>query len=235
MAAPAEVATSVNWVTVVASSALVSAVVNIGWNAFSKAMDRRRENTKEKQRVDHVKLGIIHQLEAFVRRCRNHSNDIHDGLHDYYHNRDGRFQRVGQIAFVFDPAPRWEELPVSFVAPIKAMPSQFADCDMWIRGVSEYSGIDDAYEFEVERMAFYGLKALRTAATIKREINATYDGGAELEMAERDFMELIQKRRHGFTKVGGSMTRIPELEAMFEAETPGVRAQNNPSVALPDL
>lgn len=235
MATPAEAATSVNWVTVVASSALISAIVNVGWNALSKAMDRRRENVKEKQRVDHVKLEIVHQLEAFVRRCRNHSDDIHDGLHDYYSHHDDRFQRVGQIAFVFDPAPRWEELPVSFVAPIKVMPSQFADCDMWIRGMSEYSGIDDAYQFELERMAVYGLKALRTATTIKRDINATYNGGAELQMAERDFIELIQKRRQSFAKLSGSMTLIPELEAMFEAETPEVRAQNGPNVALPDL
>ncbi|MBP0590475.1 hypothetical protein J8I87_12255 [Paraburkholderia sp. LEh10] len=218
MATPAEAATSVNWVTVVASSALVSAIVNVGWNALSKAMDRRRENVKERQRVEHVKLEIVHQLEAFVRRCRNHSNDIHDGLNDYYHHHDDAFQRVGTIAFVFDPAPKWEELPVSFVAPIKVMPNQFADCDMWIRGMAEYSGIDDAYQFELERVAVYGLKALRTATAIKREINATYDGGAELEMAERAFMELIEKRGQSFANVGGSMTLIPELEAMFKAE-----------------
>ncbi len=198
-------------------------------------MDRRRENIKEKQRVDHVKLEIVHQLEAFVRRCRNHSNDIHDGLHDYYSHHDDRFQRVGKIAFMFDPVPRWGELSVCFVAPIKAMPSQFSDCNMWIRGMSEYSGLDDAYQFELERMAVYGLKALRTATTIKREINATYDGGAELEMAERDFTEFIQKRRQSFAKAAGSMTLIPELEAMFEAETPTPKTQGHPIVALPEL
>jgi hypothetical protein len=80
MPATVEPATSINWVTVVASSALVSAVVNVGWNAISKFLDRRHENAKDKQRIDHVKLEIMDQLESFANRCASLMYDIHEGL-----------------------------------------------------------------------------------------------------------------------------------------------------------
>jgi hypothetical protein len=214
----ATVAANVSWFTVVASSALTSAIVNVGWNALSKWLDRRRENKKEVQRVDHVKLEIVQQLEAFAKRCRIHSNNIHDGLHSYYEEHDDSFSRVGKIQFEFDPAPKWEELPVSFVAPIKWMPLQFRESDQYIMDAVDYIGIDDAYELELERVAFYGLKALNTAAKIRGEIKADYEGGAELDVARKDFEDLIEKRRQLYLSASSSVRLLPEFTAQFEAE-----------------
>jgi hypothetical protein len=50
------------------SSAVVSAAINVGWSAWNKRTDRRREAESELKRVNHVYLEIALQLEAFAHR-----------------------------------------------------------------------------------------------------------------------------------------------------------------------
>jgi hypothetical protein len=94
-------------VTVVASSALVSSVFNVGWNAFAKWLDRRHEHKKEKQRVDHVKLENMDQLESFANRCASVSYEIRDGLVEYYRPKESTFSNAQRgVQLDFDPEPQ---------------------------------------------------------------------------------------------------------------------------------
>lgn len=53
------------------------------------------------------------------------------------------------------------------------MPLQFHESDQYIMDAADYIGIDDAYELELERVAFYGLQALNTAAKIRGKSTLT--------------------------------------------------------------
>ncbi|MBU7439669.1 hypothetical protein [Paraburkholderia fungorum] len=219
-----EPAASINWVTVVASSALVSAVVNVGWNAFSKWLDRRRESEKEKQRVDHVKLEIMDQLESFANRCANFMNDINEGIDLFYARDDDPFGNVQrEVQFKFDPQPQWTELQVSFVAPLKALTREYSDTSDWIVRNGEWMDTVEQYESELERLAFYGLETLAIAEKIRGEIKAGARGTVQLEASRAQFKKLIQQRREAYEKAPLDVTFIPELEAQFAREMPDLK------------
>jgi len=227
MPVTAEATTSINWVTVVASSALVSAVVNVGWNALSKALDRRRENAKEKQRVDHVKLEIMDQLESFANRCASFMHDIHEGLDEHYQHEPNAFSKVQRgIQLKFDPEPQWVELPVRFVAPLKALTREYSDAAEWITRSGEWADTAEQYESELERLAFYGLEVFAIAEKIRKEINAGERGTAQLEASREEFKKLIQQRREAYEKTPLDVTFIPELEAQFEREMPDLKTHH---------
>ncbi|KIG11225.1 hypothetical protein BurMR1_1885 [Burkholderia sp. MR1] len=222
-----EPAASINWVTVVASSALVSAVVNVGWNAISKFLDRRRENAKDRQRIDHVKLEIMDQLESFANRCASLMYDIHEGLADYYRHESDSFSSVQRsVELKFDPEPRWVELPVRFVAPLRALMREYTDAAEWITRSGVWADTADQYESELERLAFYGLEVLTIAERIRTEIDAGERGTAQLEASRAEFYGLIQERRDAYKSSPLDVTFIPELEAQFEQEMPGHKSQH---------
>ncbi|MBN3754206.1 hypothetical protein G3N95_14740 [Paraburkholderia sp. Tr-20389] len=219
-------AANVSWFTVVASSALTSAAVNVGWNAFSKWLDRRREKAKEKQRVGHVKLEIMDQLESFANRCANYMYEIHEGFDEYYRHEPEAFSRVQHdIPLKFHPEPQWAELPVPFVAPLKALVREYSDTGAWIARTGLWADIPEQYEFELERLAFYGLEVLGVAGKIRKEIKAGERGTVQLEGSRKEFNKLIQQRREGYKKSACDITFIPELEALFEREMPDLKAQ----------
>ncbi|BCF95277.1 hypothetical protein [Paraburkholderia largidicola] len=216
-----EPAASINWVTVVASSALVSAVVNVGWNAISKLLDRRHENAKDKQRIDHVKLEIMDQLESFANRCASLVYDIHEGLAEYYRHEPNPFSDAQRsVELKFDPEPRWVELPIRFVAPLRALMREYTDAAEWITRSGVWADTADQYESELERLAFYGLEVLTIAEKIRTEIDAGERGTAQLEASRAEFNGLIEQRRDAYKKRPLDVTFIPELEAQFEREMP---------------
>lgn len=121
-----------SWVALVASSAVIGAVAGATINTLSnwllKLLDAWREWRKEAQRVAHVKLEIMDQLESFANRCANFMDDIHEGLDGYYQHNMNAFSNVQRdVPFRFEPEPQWAELPVSFVAPIKALTREYSE------------------------------------------------------------------------------------------------------------
>jgi hypothetical protein len=221
-----EAASSVSWWTVVASSALTSAGVNVGWNAFSKWLDRRRENAKEKQRVDHVKLEIMDQLESFANRCASFMSDIDEGLGRHYQHDQDAFSNVQRsLALKFDPEPQWTELPVKFVAPLKALVREYGDTGEWISRADLWADVAEQYEYELERLAYYGLEVLDIADTIRVDIKAGERGTVQLEASRLEFTRLIEKRFEAYQKRPCDTSFIPELEAQFENELPGLKAR----------
>ncbi|SDR55171.1 hypothetical protein SAMN05443245_7616 [Paraburkholderia fungorum] len=218
--ADATAVTSVDWITVVASSAVISAFVNVCWGAASKLLDRARENAKDKHRIDHVKLAVAQQLEAFAKSCHTYIEDVQEAIGRYHNHEEKAFDNI-QGAFVlrFDPEPKWEELSVGFVSTVKAMPREFDYSAEWIGRAGLWAGIDDQYEFESERAAYYGLKAMRVAASVRNEIGAVGDSRLQMAAAERSFRKLIETKRKGFRVSGDDIDVLPELRAMFIQES----------------
>ncbi|MFM0374819.1 hypothetical protein [Paraburkholderia aspalathi] len=218
--ADATTVTSVNWIPVVASSAVISAGVNVIWGGVSKWLDRARENAKDKHRIDHVKLAVAQQLEAFSKRCHTYIEDVQEAIGEYHNHEEKAFDSVqGAFVLQFDPEPKWEELSVGFVSAIKAMPREFDYSAEWISRAGVWAGIDEQYEFECERAAYYGLKAMRVAANVRREIGTVGDSRLQMAAAERSFLKLIETKRQGFKVRGDDINVLPELRAMFIEES----------------
>jgi len=204
---------AVNWLTVALSSAVISAVINILWNAFSKIIDKRREDAKEKKIVGHVYLDVVFSLESFAKQCNARLYDIDIGLNlRYEYHDDSHLNKLVPLTLQFQPEPRWSELPVDFVAQVKALPGRLESTHDWIvEQHDHWADIDDAYEFERERVAFYGAVACEIAEQIREKILA---GKGDTEHFRNHFQSLIEKRRARFDE-GSKEAFIPELRALF--------------------
>ncbi|HDR9765076.1 TPA: hypothetical protein QDC27_001189 [Burkholderia cepacia ATCC 25416] len=218
-----------SWVALVASSAVIGAVAGATINTLSnwllKLLEAWRERRKEIQRVAHVKLEIMDQLESFANRCANFMYDIHEGLDKYYRYEENAFSNVPHgVPLKFDPEPQWAELPVPFVAPIKALTREYSDTGEWINRSDLWAGIDEQYGYELERVAFYGLAVLKVADRIRREIKAGNGGALQLDASRSEFEKVIEQRRERYLQLGGDITLIPELEALFERQTPDLKS-----------
>jgi hypothetical protein len=150
-------AAQAGWLTIVASSAGVSAVVNFLGNYWLKRSDRTREDRREKARIDPIKLGVAQQLEAFAKRCLRRMYAIDEGMDEYYQHVPNAFSRVQQtFSFKFAESTEWSELPIGFVARMKSMPGDFEAASDWISRQFEWADAAECYEFELEQLAFYG-------------------------------------------------------------------------------
>ena len=143
------------------SSAVISAVVNVIWSARSKYVERKREDERDAKRIGHVYLNIALSLESFGKQCDAHLYDIDNGLWQRARNHDESFlSRLKPFPFAFNPEPTLSELSIPFVAMVKVLPEQSQSTSRWIgEQWSEWADLGDAYDLEIERVAFYGLKA----------------------------------------------------------------------------
>lgn len=205
----------VSTLTLIMSSAVVSAGVNVGWSMCLKLIERR----KEAQKVDHVYLAIATQLEAFARRCNERLYDISSGVERYRtHGDSSLLNNLMPVPFEFTPEPDWTALPVRFVAKVRALPNRFEQCNAWINAAFKaWAELDDAYELDEERLAFYAIKACNLASEIRTKIKA---GDGEVDDLVEHFRSILNKRRNMYRQYPGVHSFIPELRAQFESEHP---------------
>lgn len=209
---------NVSWLTLVASSAVISALVNVGFTAWVKYGERKREDAKDAKRVGHVYLGIVFSLESFAKQCDERLYDIYNGLAQCEEQHDSSaLAKLKPVAFTLDPSSSWDELSIAFVAKVKVLPSQYETTNQWIHQQYEYwAGVDDAYHLEEERLAYYGGKACEMAAEIRRDIKA---GDGEVASYVEHFRSIINQRRKAFA-TDRETALIPELIHQFNKETP---------------
>jgi hypothetical protein len=158
-------AVGVNWTTVVFSSAVIGATIsttlNVVFGAWSKFGDRRREDAKAAKKVGHVYLGVALSLEVFSKKCSAYIYEIETAIDESrsFNNHDA-LSGLKSVDLKFEPEPDWVELPIQFVAQVKGLVSQYAERNTWIaQQFQNWADMEEAYEFECERAAFYGWKA----------------------------------------------------------------------------
>ena len=208
---------NVNWYSVVASSAVVSALVNVSWGAWIKRNERIKEDVERSKRMGHIYLDIALDLESFTKKCNAYLFDIQDRLFEYrkIHNR-AVLHEIKPLTFEFNAAPMWSELPVGFVARVKTIPLQFESTNDWIVAQwMDWADLEDVYQLEEERIAFYGLKICKIATNIRLEIGAGED---ETSSYVEHFRSVLNSRRIAYLQQGESLTLIPELHAQFKKE-----------------
>lgn len=210
-------------VALLLSSALISALVNIAWNAISKWLDRKAETKKEAQKVAHVYLDLALQLEVFARQCNALLYDISDGIDLYRSQRDDSgLKNLRTVEFAFEPEPDWTALPIPFVAQVKTLPERFKQCSTWIgTQFRQWAAFDEAWELEEELHAFFALEACKVASDIRVQIGA---GTAELTDLAAHFQSVIESRRRSYVQSPLHASLIPDLKAQFQREFPANKA-----------
>ena len=204
-----------DWLVIIFSSALVSAAVNVLWNAIAKYIDHRRENKKILQKQAHIYLSIANNLELFAKKCDAEIYKIHDGLRERAEFHDERkLESLTSFELTFEPKPNWEELPIEIAAEIMQLPSLFSSTNEWVLSQwFEWADTEDTYKFEIERLAYYGIKACQSAEHLKT-IKIGIKKGNTSDY-ERNFTEELNASERKYIKSNGESHHIPELGNLF--------------------
>ncbi|MDY1548546.1 hypothetical protein [Luteibacter sahnii] len=206
------------WWKVVATSAVASTIVNFIANAAIKRWDNWREDKKETARRDVVYLDIALQLEDFAFRAANLIEGIKDGIAQYRAEQDDRhLQALQEIAFNFDASTEWDRVPAEVAVRAKTFPRNLERSrDFIFFAWRHWAELDDAWEYDAERLAFYGLGAIKFAADIRREMKVN-DDHFVLKLA-KIFEDHIDARRQFFVQSRSEDSVIPELAEQFKKE-----------------
>lgn len=198
--------------TLVLTSAVVSSLVNVGWQAYARYLDRRLEDKK----AGHIYLELALQLEEFAGKCNERIYDIDEALGRHRDHDPNAFNNIQPVHLRFSPEPNWTSLPVAFVSQIKGLQNRYTQSYAWIAAQFQlWAGMDDTYEFEQERMAFYALEACKVASNLRKKIKA---GSGETRTLENHFNLVIGKRRSLYLENSERHTFFPELREKFESE-----------------
>jgi len=210
---------NVSLLAMITSSAFIGAAANIAWGEIAKWIDRRRENKKEEGKIAHVYHAIILQLEGFAHQCNGQLYDISVAMDNYRNLQDGSaFDRVGAQRFEFNPEPEWTSLPVPFVDEMKSFINRSGQSDKWISAqFGLWAGLDDVFELEEQRMAYYALRACALASGIRAKIKI---GKSDLQDLLEHFRSVIDRYRDHYNENEGRANLIPELRAQFESGLP---------------
>jgi hypothetical protein len=120
------------------------------------------------------------------------------------------------FVFEFMPEPDWTALPIPFVAEVKALPNRFEQCNSWINSqFHQWADMDEAYELDAERLAYYALKSCELASKIRVKLKADDD---QLDDLVTHFRHIIDKRRERYKNNPDFYVLIPELRAQFDNE-----------------
>ncbi|KGC20359.1 hypothetical protein DM48_8000 [Burkholderia gladioli] len=216
MAADAQ---SVNWWTVVASSAVIGAVVNNGISLWTRHRDRQREAAATRERQAYARLDVAHALEAFVQRASAYLLALHAALAVESVGQGDAFKHLDQmrLAFEFEPEPVWTDLPIQLVAEVRELSVAFAVSYEGIRAV--FAGqIRNAgfYELEAQQTMYYGSLAAELANRIRRDICVAPSALAVDHMTYFD--RGIDAARQEYLRTPEDVIMLPALEARFRRE-----------------
>lgn len=200
--------------TLVISSSVVSALVNVLWNWYVKREERKRDAAREAHKVGHVYLNVVIQLERFVRKCQARRYAISEGLDKYRRHEMDAFDGIGGIQFAFEPAPDWTALPIPFVAKVNTLGDRFEQCDVWITEQWNYwADIDDAYEFEYQRVSYYALEACKLSKELRALIGAGLGDIGALHSSMKDSVDSSIKKCRERPEAANV---IPEITSLAE-------------------
>lgn len=133
---------------------------------------------------------------------------------------DTGLKRPESVTLHFASEPDWKALPIKEVASIRSFPHRYATSQQWI--VSQFNtwaDVDDAYQFDMQTLCYYGLKACEIAADIRKRLGVPEDADAgSLRLL---LTSDINERRILYREHGDEINLIPELEALFYAEGNG--------------
>ncbi|AJY62343.1 hypothetical protein [Burkholderia glumae] len=209
----------VNWWVVVASSAVIGAVVNNGISLWTRHRDRLREAAALRDRQAYAQLDVARALEAFAQRASAYLLDLQVATGLAAVGQGDPFKRVDQVrlGFEFEPEPVWTDLPIQLVADVRELPVAFAVSQDGIRaifaGQTRHAGF---YELEAHQTMHYGLLAAQLASRIRGDIGVA--PSALVADYVRHFELAIDLVRQAYRQAETRPLVDPALEARFRRE-----------------
>ncbi|MGN3966991.1 hypothetical protein ACS0ZG_30035 [Burkholderia gladioli] len=220
----------VNWWVVVASSAVIGAVVNNGISLWTRYRDRLRETAAIRDRQAYARLDVARALEAFAQRASAYLLDLQVATGLAAVGQGDPFKRVDQmrLGFEFEPEPVWTDLPIQLVAEVRELLVAFAVSQDGIRamfaGHARHAGF---YEVEAQQTMHYGLMAAELANRIRRDIGVA--PSALVADYVRHFEQAIDFVRQEYLQAEKDPLVDQALEARLRRE---LAAQSPSSVGL---
>jgi len=191
-----------DWVVLVLSSALVSAIVNVLSGFVSKIWDHRREDKKARKESGYAYLEIVMELEDFVRLASSRLFRINCVLYEFETYGDATrlepLVRLEPITFAFKNEPNWLKLPIDVVAGAKELPIEI---DTTLERISYAWGVGESdapwlLKMQTQYLSFYGRKAYQEAAKIRRDIKLAPSSNIRPCLAL--FLETLEEWRSRF-------------------------------------
>ncbi|WP_334037776.1 hypothetical protein [Burkholderia gladioli] len=214
----------VNWWVVMASSAVIGALVNNAISLWTQHRDRQREAAATIGRQAYARLDVARALEAFGQRASAYLYAVHAALDAHRAREDDAFERVDQqrLAFEFEPAPVWTDLPIQLVADVRELPAALAVSSEWILAAfANWADSADAYELEAQQTMHYGLLAVELANRIRDDVGVTPSALVAEYLGH--FERTIEDVRQEYLRSAGHMVVLPALEARFRRELATLR------------
>ena len=205
------------WI-VIGTSALASAVVNVIANIFMKRWEHQREDQKELETRKYIYLDIALQLEDFAAKASTILERIEVAIDQARFDADDRsLSNLESIKFEFDPQPDWSKISIDLASKAQGFPRSLARSQQFIFAAFEYwAGADEAWEYDAERIAFYGVQAIEFAAKLRADIGTPKDENMDSSLGI--FEGYIAKRRKVYERTRTEGAVIPELFKQFERE-----------------
>ncbi|VVE45993.1 hypothetical protein [Pandoraea cepalis] len=207
-----------DWLQIVLTSAVVSAALNIVWGVISKYWDAKRTDSEKEValRLAYQEVGM--RLVAFAKDCSSYIDRVSEGLYMKAAHHDESILN-GLKSPEFHPIDDvdWTLFDIETVDTLKSMRGRFEECNRWIlvQWGQDWMDVDDAFELETQRCAYYALEALRVGidARLKAKLSrGDYSSLGNLELH-------IEQARKGY-KAAPNGTFIPELVEIFSLEHP---------------
>ncbi|WP_186075128.1 hypothetical protein [Burkholderia gladioli] len=209
----------VNWWVVVASSAVIGAVVNNAISLWTRHRDSLREASATAGRQAYARLDVARALEAFAQRASAYLYAVEAALAAHQAHEDDAFERVDalRVAFEFEPATIWADLPIQLVADVRELPVALAASSEWILAAFEtWADSADAYELSAQQTMHFGLLAGELANQIRRDVGVTPSALVADHLGH--FERAIHDVRQAYLRTSGNLNVLPALEARFQRE-----------------
>tara|TARA_R110001599_G_scaffold353676_1_gene595147 strand:- start:186996 stop:187664 length:669 start_codon:yes stop_codon:yes gene_type:complete len=138
-------------------------------------------------------LALAENLESFCVRCSRQIDEIFEAESDAVEHHDIKaFHRLKQVNFTYSQICDLHKLTLGDVNTLHRLEGNFNDIDQWIRDQWLHLDEFDAYAYEKQRLALFGMQAWDLAQQFRRKIEIT-DAPKPLDYKElQDYIEKMK-------------------------------------------
>jgi len=201
--------------SIVASSALTGAMVTLLGTGGFKLWDNIRADNQTKLKLDHVRLGVALQLEAYCQRSSAYISRISLAVSEANRLQDDSELGMFQIQhFAFDPEPDWTGLTLQFAADVRGFPRATHESDLWFEATDAFGDAFEAAEFRRQHACLHGLDAANRARAILSGIGV--EPKTALKDYERHFLRELEELREKVKSDEDRLSLLPELDRYLQ-------------------
>ncbi|WP_420213434.1 hypothetical protein ACN8ZM_40185 (plasmid) [Burkholderia aenigmatica] len=226
-------APAVNWWGVVASSAVIGALVNGAFKWWGDRTARSDEKAKLAEQRAPAHLEVALMLEAFARQAVDYLDEwdtrFDDWLVEQHEGPRAKPRPWPSLTLDFSLVTDWTAVRVEIQSPCRDLPVALAASSKWVGAAyDEWADFAELDWLDSQRATLYGLQASELAMQIRAEIAAPASNQTESIVRLRS--EFDEVKRHYVDK-HGKVNLIPDMKARLQRECPQVAMAPDPVLA----